>query len=48
MRIRNDIYNLTFEDLQNQCNDVTSRVNNITSHLIEVYKYLNGLSPPIM
>ena len=41
-------YDISFETLLNECNEVTIHVKNLRTLLTEVYKYLNRLSPPIM
>ena len=44
----NNNYDITFETLLNECNEVTIHVKNLHTLLTEVYKYINRLSPPLM
>ena len=48
LRICKNNYDISFETLLNECNEVTIHVKNLRNLLTEVYKYLNRLSPPIM
>ena len=48
LRICKNNYDISFETLLNECNEVTIHVKNLRTLLTEVYKYLNRLSPPIM
>ena len=48
LRICKNNYDISFETLLNECNEVAIHVKNLRTLLTEVYKYLNRLSPPIM
>ena len=46
LRICKNNYDIPFETLLNECNEVTIHVKNLRTLLTEVYKYFNRLSPP--
>ena len=44
----NNNYDISFETLLHECNEVTIHVKNLHTILTEVYKDINRLSPPLM
>ena len=48
LRLCNNDYISTFNDLLRESNNVNIHTKNIHSLMLEIYKCMNGLSPPIM
>ena len=48
LRIIHKDYNSSFSELLEMTNETTLHIRNLKSLVTEIYKFLNGLSPPIM
>ena len=48
LRIAYNYFNSIFSELLEMANESTIQVKNLKFLITEVYKFLNGLSPPIM